>query len=91
MGEIPKLFHAPNIIIRHRQSEGRINHSVRIDRFWQCQATGNHVEVKKYYNVANEGYMLVVFYDPIVKHELSLREPEFRKQYKSIGNKSSKI
>ena len=62
---------APFIIIKNRPGLSH-KRSVKIDRFWKHKETGNVVEVRKLQNVVPDNYLRVVFYDPLIKHELAM-------------------
>lgn len=82
---------APYVIIRHRIPEGTIRHDVRLPRYWKNKETGDTVEVRRYLHVANEMKRRVVFFDPMVKHEVSCDEKDFRRDFEPVGNLSDKF
>lgn len=65
MGEAPYSF------IKHREGLS-IKRSVKIVRYWKNKETGNVVEVRALQNVVPENYLRIVFFDPQIKHELSM-------------------
>jgi len=83
---------APFGFVRHREGAGTIMRSRRIDRYWKNKQTGVTVEVKRYLSVTGDvNEMRVIFFDPVVNHELSMEEREFREQHEVVGNLSSKF
>ena len=62
---------APYIIIKNRPGLAH-KRSVRIARFWKHKETGNVVEVRTMQNVVPDNYLRIVFYDPMIKHELAM-------------------
>lgn len=84
---------APNIIVRHRQHEGTINHSDVIARFWKHKETGENVMVTKHYNCVGPAKFgkVVIFVTESIKQEMSMDYPDFVKQHESIGNVSDKF
>lgn len=63
---------APYIIIKKRPGIGEYKSSIKIARVWKHKETGNVVEVRNVQNVVPDNYLRIVFWDPIIKHELSM-------------------
>lgn len=63
---------SPYIIIKKREGLGTFKKSIRIARVWQNNQTGNIVEVRAVQNVVPDNYLRIVFWDPTIKHELSM-------------------
>ena len=80
----------PNVIIRRRIPEGRIDWNDTIPRYWKSRETGDTVEIRRYLRVVNEGKRVVIYAyiygDAVAKGELSLPLPEFKKRFESKGN-----
>lgn len=76
------------IIIKHRRNEGRIQHNVRIPRYWRNKETGSAVEVRKFLNVDGQR-LQVIYFDEFVGphgHELSSPYSKFQELFEPIGN-----
>jgi hypothetical protein len=87
-----KRIEAPNIIVRHRESTGRIVHSDRIDRYWKDKKTGESIEVVSYRRVVGDVCgKQVIFRDATLGVQLSMWLPEFLARFESAGNMSDKF
>jgi len=98
------MAESPYIIVKHREG-GTFRRDITIVRYWKHKETGNVVEVRSVKNVVPENYLRVVFFDPLIKIEVSLPlkkdrpdpfdptkiEKAFENDYEPYGNFSSRF
>lgn len=82
---------APQVFVKHRQSEGTIDRSARCPIYWKHKVTGTTVEARRFLRVVPENEFKVIFFDPDIKVELSLPLAKMFEEYEPIGNHSDKF